>query len=45
MVLTTHQLAKELIEKTTTNSGLNVFSSIFKRVYETGRKVAEGFKE
>ena len=45
MVLTTHQLAKELIEKTTTNSGLKVFSSIFNRVYENGRKVAEGFKE
>jgi hypothetical protein len=45
MVLTTHQLAKELIEKTTTKSGLKVFSSIFNRVYETGRKVAEGFKQ
>ena len=45
MVLTTHQLAKELIEKTTTKSGLKVFSSIFNRVYETGRKVADGFKE
>lgn len=45
MVLTTHQLAKELIEKTTTKSGLKVFSSIFNRVYETGRKIAEGFKE
>jgi hypothetical protein len=45
MVLTTHQLAKELIEKTTTKSGLKVFSAICNRVYETGRKVAEGFKE
>jgi len=45
MVLTTHKLAKELIEKTTTKSGLKVFSSIFNRVYETGRKVADGFKE
>ena len=45
MVLTTHQLAKELIEKTTTKSGLKVFSSIFNRVYETGRKVADEFKE
>lgn len=45
MVLTNHQLTKELIEKTTTKSGLKVFSSIFNRVYETGRKVAEGFKE
>ncbi len=45
MVLITHQLAKELIEITNTKSGLKVFSSIFNRVYETGRKVAEGFKE
>ena len=45
MVLTNHQLTKELIEKTTTKSGLKVFSSIFNRVYETGRKVADGFKE
>jgi hypothetical protein len=45
IVLTSHQLAKKLIEKTTTKSGLKVFSSIFNRVYETGRKVTEGFKE
>ncbi len=45
MVLTTHRLANELIARTTTTSGLKVFSSIFNRVYETGRKVAEGFKE
>lgn len=45
MVLTTHQLTNKLVERTTTASGLKVFSSIFNRVYETGRKVAEGFKE
>ncbi len=45
MVLTTHQLTKELIEKTTTSSGLKVFSSLFNRVYETGRTVTESFKE
>ena len=45
MVLTTHQLVKELIERTTTKSGLRVFASIFNRTYETGRKVTEGFKE
>ena len=45
MVLTTHQLTNTLVERTTTASGLKVFSSIFTRVYETGRKVAEGFKE
>jgi hypothetical protein len=45
MILTTHELAKELIEKTTTKIGLKVFSTIFNRIYETGRKVAKGFKE
>lgn len=45
VVLTTHLLTKELIEKTTTTMGLKVFASIFNQVYETGRKVAAGFKE
>jgi hypothetical protein len=36
---------KELIEKTTTKAGLKVFACIFNKVYKTGRKVAEGFKE
>ena len=36
---------KELIENTTTKAGLKVFACIFNRIYETGRKVAEGFKE
>ena len=38
-------LMKELIEKTTTIAGLKVFAFIFNKVYETGRKVVEGFKE
>jgi hypothetical protein len=45
VVLNTHQLAKELIEKTTTTTGLRVFACLFNKVYETGRKVATGFKE
>ena len=45
VVLTSHQLTKELIETTTTKKGLKVFASILSRIYETGRKVAEGFKE
>ncbi len=45
VVLKTHQLMKELIEKTTTKSGLKVVACIFNKVYETGRKVATGFKE
>ena len=34
---------KELIENATTKAGLKVFTCIFNRVYETGRKVVEGF--
>lgn len=45
IILTSHQLMEELIEKTTTTSGLKVFACIFNRTYETGRKVVEGFKE
>lgn len=45
VVLTSHQLTKELIESATTKRGLKVFATILNRVYETGRKVAEGFKE
>lgn len=41
----THQLTKELIEKTTTKLGLKVFACIINQVYETGRKVAAEFKE
>ena len=45
VILTTHQLAKELIEKTTTKAGLKVVAWILNQVYETGRKVAAGFKD
>lgn len=45
VILTTHRLTKELIEKTKTKSGLKVFACIFNKVYETGRKVVDGFKE
>ena len=34
VALTTHLLTKELIEKTTTKTGLKVFASIFNQVYE-----------
>jgi len=45
VILTTHQLMKELIEKTTTKTGLKVVACIVNKVYKTGRKVAKGFKE
>tara|TARA_B110000881_G_C18532257_1_gene493762 strand:+ start:120 stop:1346 length:1227 start_codon:yes stop_codon:yes gene_type:complete len=45
MVLTSHQLTKELVEKATTKAGLKVTACIFNQVYEIGRKVADGFKK
>jgi hypothetical protein len=45
MVLTSHQLTKELIEKATTKTGLTVVACILNKVYETKRKVMVGFKE
>ncbi|MCK5895332.1 MAG: ISAzo13 family transposase, partial [Cocleimonas sp.] len=45
VILTSHQLTKELIETTTTKTGLRVVACILNKVYKTGRKVEEGFKE
>ena len=45
IILTSHQLTKELIEKATTKTGLKVFACISNKVYKTGRKAMEGFKE
>ena len=45
VILKSHQLVKELIEKTTTKTGLQVKAHIIDKAYETGRKCAEGFKE
>jgi hypothetical protein len=39
MILTSYIFMKELIENTTTKAGLKVFTCIFNRIYETGRKV------
>lgn len=39
------EIVKELMEKTSTSKGLQVTVQILDRVYETGRKVANGFKE
>jgi hypothetical protein len=45
MVLTSHQITKELIEKATTKTGLSVVAFILNKVYKTKRKVITGFKE
>jgi hypothetical protein len=45
IILKTHKLMKELIEKTTTKTGLKVVANIINKVYQTGRKVAKDFKK
>ncbi len=39
------EIVKELMEKTTTSKGLQVTVQILDKVYETGRKVTDDFKE
>lgn len=44
-VFKNYQIVKELIEKITTTKGFKVVAWINKKVYKTGRKYAENFKE
>jgi len=44
VVFTSHILVKELVETTSTKTGLQVIAHIVSKVYETGQKVADGFK-
>jgi len=45
VILKSYDIVKELTEATTTETGLTVTANIIKKVYETGRKYAENFKE
>ena len=45
VVFSTVEIVKELISKTSTKTGLKVFSSIKEKIYQTGRKVSDLFKE
>lgn len=45
VIFTSIELVNNLIAQTKTDTGLKVFSSILDRVFETGRKYTEGFKE
>jgi len=38
-------VAKQFIERAKTSAGLRVTVSVLEKVYATGRKCAEGFKE
>ncbi|MBW4526741.1 MAG: ISAzo13 family transposase [Phormidium tanganyikae FI6-MK23] len=44
VILHSVQLLQDLIAKTTTRTGLKVFTTILDKPYQTGRKVAENFK-
>ncbi len=44
-ILTSHEQVKTLIERAKTSTGLAVTVQIVTNVYQTGKKVAEGFKE
>lgn len=44
VIFKTHNLVKELINTTTTKTGLTVTANIINKVYLTGRKYAENFK-
>ena len=45
VIFTSIELVKELMEHTSTSTGLKAFVHILDKVYHTKRKVAEGFKE
>ena len=45
VVLGGYEFTRKLIEDTTTKTGLTVKANIIKKIYATGRKYAEDFKE
>ena len=45
VIFTSIELVKELMENTSTSTGLKTFVSVLDKVYETGRKVVADFKE
>ena len=45
VIFTSIELVKELMEKTRTSAGLRVTVQIIDKVYETGRKVVDDFKQ
>ncbi|GEM_PF-1154368 len=45
VVFETYEIVKEQVEKTTTTKGLQVIAWINEKVYQSGRKTSENFKE
>jgi Rhodopirellula transposase DDE domain len=44
VIFTSVELVKELMKKTHTKTGLSVVVNVLDKIYRTGRKVADGFK-
>jgi len=45
VILRSYGYVKELIENTTTQTGLRIKARIVKKIYQTGRKYSDNFKE
>lgn len=45
VMLQSHEMVKQLIEKTKTKTGLKVSASIMSKLYETGKEATKGFKD
>lgn len=45
VILKSYETVKDLVERTTTSTGLKVQANIVDKIYETGRKYATDFKE
>jgi hypothetical protein len=45
VIFTSLELVKKLMAKTQTKTGLSVVVNVIDKIYTTGRKVADGFKE
>lgn len=45
VILTTHKLVQTLLERATTRTGLKVVVNIIEKTYQTGRKVADDFRD
>jgi hypothetical protein len=45
VVFSNIEVVQGLVANTTTSKGLTVFATIKDKIFETGRKVADGFKE
>lgn len=45
VVFESMELVQELVAKTSTKKGLKVFAALKDKIYKTGRKVSEGFKD